>query len=185
MHFDCAVVMDGTKTLEELLAPFDERTKDKAFLAYDPKDENWYNPNAKWDEWILCERGLPARFQRDFAPDGFVKPGDFARLTAAERRKWSRYWMVHVVEGKPDEEHPFLKPGEMLEWYETRENFVHKKCHKICHAFLKNGVFHRSPIWRRPENAKAWKRYEREWKAMIERNKNKEGVVLAIVDCHI
>lgn len=204
MHFDLAVVMDGTKTLEELLAPFDEDTKDKAFLVFEPDDSAreddadrydrdpatgklgyWQNPNSQWDWWFLCEKGSVARFKRRFAPTGFVKPGDFARLTAIERWKWSRYWTVHVVEGKPLEDHPFYKPDDFVRYYETRENFVETKCHKICWAFLENGVFHRSPIHRFPKYAKAWKEYEREWKEMIERNKGREGVALAIVDCHV
>ena len=72
MHFAVAVIAGGGKSVDELLAPYQENNMgdaDKKYLEFfetgDEEDEldpetgkygYWENPNAKWDWWVIGGR---------------------------------------------------------------------------------------------------------------------------------
>lgn len=51
-HYAVAVISDGTKTFEELLAPYDENLEVAPYLD-DDGESTTYNPKSKWDWWAI------------------------------------------------------------------------------------------------------------------------------------
>ena len=61
MHYSLLVLADGTKTLDEIMAPYEECWDEDSPLTVEQEEDGetyWVNPNAKWDWWSVGGRWL-------------------------------------------------------------------------------------------------------------------------------
>lgn len=167
-HFAVAVISDGTKTVDELLAPYQENnmgTCPREYLEFYEDDEcnvdpdtgirgYWQNPNAKWDWYQIGGRwrgmlratkgelGEPSwRNEKVELPAGrfdFAKIGDID--FAPDQAVYDRAIAEWEfnVEGKGDD--------ESLRWWCSTDYMVKHYGNKEAYAEIKSTVFWRAVV---------------------------------------
>lgn len=140
-HFAVAVFTDGTKTVDELLAPYMENScavPDKKYMKFyedeecdvDPetgKSGYWQNPNAKWDWYQVGGRYGGTLRLKDGARADFARVGDCDFSPNEEIRADAIDFWERVIYGKgAPEEKPFTLYSKdfYVERFGTKEKFA-------------------------------------------------------------
>lgn len=140
-HFSVAVFTDGTKTVDELLAPYMENCcaePDKKYMEFYEDDDcevdddtgkrgYWQNPNAKWDWYEVGGRCSGILRLKDGARSDSARVGDCDFTPDEAARAEAMDFWDRVVEEKYDGgDKPFTirKPGFYVERYGTKERFA-------------------------------------------------------------
>jgi len=219
-HFTVGVILDDLNDLESILEKYDEEkqvepyismTKDELEDEFKAEDDiSWdefiedknldsngnllstYNPNSKWDWWVIGGRwGNVIRLKTgERANYAKIKDIDFS-LDMTVHKEAERFWEL-VVEGLPlkdGEEMPvlFYKPKYYLDMYETKENYANNIASFNTFALIYNGEWYEEGEmgwWGISNTTKDSLRNYKELFSKIISGADPEDYFV-IVDCHI
>lgn len=180
------------KTDDDYLRCYVEYWDDEKY-DFDHNVLSTYNPNSKWDYWVLCELNGFARYKNEKIPKGYCKVKDWPlKFSQEEYDKGIRFWEI-IVEGQPlkeGEEKPFnmFREEYLIELYGTKENYATICATPHYWAFVLNGQWYEKGKmgWFGTSDAtkSSIELYLEKWKEVIN-DPQYQDYYIAIVDCHI